>query len=211
MSGSLQTVLAVMILLSAGVLHAGDDAAFRLTILIEMNWDDGDMYRTYMGTADLDLQLSDGADSAYVYYVEGFMHDHPGEQVPEFLGTVQGSGELSIEGSGSSGDVSMSFDGTASVTVIGDVIIHPDHGQVLDVTLSGTTDEIWTAHTPDGDITMPQTAPIAPVSLVFSYGHDEVEINEPWDEGTTRQVYSLAMMDDPFANPEYEDSLPLTD
>ncbi len=204
----LWTSSALLLLLSAGALQAGDDAAFRLTILIEMNWDEGDMYRTYFGTADFYLQLSDGSDSAYVEYVESYMNDHPGEQVPEFLGTVEGLGELTLEGSGSSGDVYMTYEGTATVTVLGDVVIHPANGQVLDVILSGTTNEIWTAHTPDGDITMPQSAPITPVSLVLNYGNDEIEINEPWDEGTTRQVYSLALMNDPFNDPEYGDPLP---
>ena len=101
----LWTSSALLLLLSAGALQAGDDAAFRLTILIEMNWDEGDMYRTYFGTADLYLQLSDGSDSAYVEYVESYMNDHPGEQVPDFLGTAEGLGELTIEGFGSSGAV----------------------------------------------------------------------------------------------------------
>lgn len=208
MSRMLWTSSAILLLLSAGVLQAGDDAAFRLTILIEMNWDEGDMYRTYFGTADFYLQLSDGSDSAYVEYVESYMSDHPGEQVPDFLGTVEGLGELTVEGSGSSGDVYMTYEGTVTVTVLGDVVIHPVNGQVLDVILSGTTNEIWTAHTPDGDITMPQSAPITPVSLVFNYGNDEIEINEPWDEGTTRQVYSLVLMNDPFNDSEYGDPLP---
>ena len=55
---------------------------------------------------------------------------------------------------------------------------------------------------------MPQSAPITPVSLVFNYDGDEIEINEPWDEGTTRQVYSLALMNDPFGDPEYGGPLP---
>jgi hypothetical protein len=200
-------IVAALIALS-GTPLAGDDANFRLTVLIEMNWDEGDMYRTYFGTVDLDLRLSTGSDSAYVEYVEGYMADHPGEQVPEFMGTVSGSGELPIEGSGTSGDVSMTYGGTASVTVNGDFIIHPELGDVLDLVLSGTTNEVWTVHTPDGDITMPQTAPITPLSLVFRYGNDEIEMTEPWDEGTTREVFSLVLMNDPFTDPEYEGPLP---
>lgn len=204
----LYAALSVLLLTSAAAGIAGDDANFRLTILIEMNWDEGDMYRNYFGTADLYLELSDGRDSAFVEYVEGFMNDFPDQTVPEFLGTVEGSGELTVEGSGTSGDVSMTFEGTAYVQVSGNFIIHPEQGEILDLTFSGNTDEIWTVHTPDGDITMPQNAPITPICLVFDYGNDEIEMDEPWDQGTTRQVYSLAMMSDPFTDPLYEGPLP---
>jgi hypothetical protein len=197
------------VILCAGCLQAYDDANFRLTILIEMRWDEGDMYRTYQGTADIYLLLSEVAnDPDYDDYYDGFVQEHPDELVPDYLGSVEGYGELSIEGSGSSGDIDMTFNGTAYVEVSGNLIIHPDLGQVMDVTLFGNTDETWIVHTPDGDITMPQNAPLTPVSLIFEYGDDEIELNEPWDEGTTRQVYSLAIMYDPFNDPCYEGPLP---
>jgi len=209
MSRMTSACVAVLLAVSAGVSGADDDANFRLTVLIEMNWEEGDMYRTYSGYADLYVHRSDGSDSAYVDYVEGYMHDHPGEQVPEFLGIVEGVGDLTVEGSGSSGDVYMTYEGSAEVTVIGDLVIHPEQGEILDVMLSGRTNEIWTAHTPDGDITMPQSAQITPIFLVFDEGGSEIERVEPWDEGTSREVFSLALMNDPFSAPEvYEEPLP---
>ncbi len=196
-------VIIVVILFLTGMVMADDDANYRLTVLIEMNWTQGDMYRTYYGTADIYFQQSDQHDSAYVEYVENYRNLY-GEyaRVPEFLGAAQGSGELEIEGSGSSGGVSMTFQGTADIQVDGAVIIQDSLGQVLDVTLSGNTDEIWTVHNPDGStITMPQNHPMTPRHLVFKYGGDEIEMTEPWDQGTSREVFSLVLMNDPYSSP----------
>lgn len=187
---------------SPGEEDDGAGAHFRLTVLIEMDWDEGDMYRTYFGTADLVYEESN--DSTWVAYCESYRSEHGEDaQAPDFLGTISGSGHLGIEGSGSSGDVFITYEGTADVQVTGYVLIDDARGgQILDVTLSGTTDELWTVHNPDGStFPMPQTHAMTPKELVFRWGHDEIEINDVWDEGTTREVYSLAMMEDPFQGP----------
>ena len=54
-----EIMLVVLILLSVVTVEADDDANFRLTILIEMDWSEGDMYRNYFGTADLYVHLSE--------------------------------------------------------------------------------------------------------------------------------------------------------
>jgi len=200
-------ILTASSLMIPGSMTGIENADFWLTTLLEMNWTEGDMFRDYMGVVSLFVEPYIENNPAFEEYIEGYSEEYPGQPVPDVIGTVHGSGELNIEGSGTSGDVSMTYEGTASVTATGAVVMDPERGQVMNLVLSGTTNEIWTVHTPDGDITMPHSGPMTPVSLSFIYGSDEIEYTEPWDEGTSRCVFNLAQLNDPYTDTSYDGPL----